>query len=68
MKYIKEEIDIIIAINPIQDYSGWAFRGCSRMGGAKRPPPKNLSQIPYNDETCHSYTFPKEGPKIIKIT
>ena len=37
-------------------------------GGQKGPPPKNLSHIPYNDETWHSYTLPKEDPKYIWIT
>ena len=34
-------------------------------GGQKDPPPKNLSHIPNNDETWHSYILPKEDPKII---
>ena len=34
-------------------------------GGGKIPPPKNLSNISYNDYTWHSYTLPKEDPKNI---
>ena len=43
--------------NPIQEGH---FRGCKRMGGEGA----NLSHISYNDETRHSYTLPKEDPKI----
>ena len=42
--------------NPIQEGH---FRGCKRIGGGA-----NLSHISYNDETRHSYTLPKEDPKI----
>ena len=37
-------------------------------GGAKSPPPPlyNLSHISYIDGTWHSYTLPKEDPKIQK--
>ena len=34
--------------------------------GQKSSPPKNLSHIYYN-ETLHSYTLPKEDPKILWI-
>ena len=34
-------------------------------GGAKRPPPLNMSHIFYNDETWSSYKLPKEDPKNI---
>ena len=47
-------------VNPIQDGH---FRGCSRMGGSKSPH-TSLSHISCNDETWHSYTLPKEDPKI----
>ena len=55
------------SFNPIQDGH---FRGCSRMGGAKRPPSlKSVTHIiSYNDETLHSYTLPKEDPRNIWIT
>ena len=55
----------IYTFNPIQDGT---FRSCSPMGGKKSPlPPENLLRISYNDETWHSYTLPKEDPKIIWI-
>ena len=31
----------------------------------KGPPPLNLSQISYNNETWHSYTLPKDDSKNI---
>ena len=37
--------------------------GAAQRWGGERPPPENLSYIPYNDETWHSYTLPKEGPE-----
>ena len=36
--------------------------------GQKSLPPLNLSQIPNNNETWHSYTLPKEDAKNIWIT
>ena len=48
-------------INPIQD---GLFSGLLTDGrGAKRTPPK-ICHTSYNDETWHSYTLPKEDPKI----
>ena len=32
-------------------------------GGAFGPPPKNWPHTPYNDETWHSFTLPKEDHK-----
>ena len=51
-------------INPIHVRP---FRSCSRTG-ATRPPPKNLSQISYSNDTRRYYTLPKEDPKNIYIT
>ena len=36
-----------------------AAHGC---GGQKGP--SRICNTPYNDETCHIYTLPKEDPKI----
>ena len=41
-----------------------AAHGC---GGQKGPSTYNLSHIPYNDETWHSYTLPEKNPKNIWI-
>ena len=42
------------------------FGAAHRWWGAKKvPPPLNLWQISYNDETWHSYTLPKEDSKNI---
>ena len=59
-KSLKDEI----ILNPFQN---GLFRGCSRMGGAKKHPSQNLPHIFYNNETWHSYIVPKEDPKNIKI-
>ena len=52
-------------LNPIQD---GAFRGCSRMGGAKKLLLPKMSHIFCNDETWHSYTLRKENQKNLLIT
>ena len=59
-KYLKKEKSFYL-------YSGWPFLGLLRDGGKKQPLPiiYNLSHTPYNDETWHSYTLPKEDSKII---
>ena len=55
------KIKLILNVNPIQDGHFW---GCSRMMEQKAPSLLHLSHISYNDETWHSYTLPKEDPKI----
>ena len=55
------KIKLILNVNPIQDGHFW---GCSRMMEQKAPPLLHLSHISYNDETWHSYTLPKEDPKM----
>ena len=42
------------------------FGAADGWEGAKGPPSLKQSHISYNDETWHSYTLPKEYPKIYK--
>ena len=45
------------------------FEAAHRCGCMEnRSTPWNISHISYNDETCHSYTSPKEDPKNKWIT
>ena len=44
------------------------FGTAHRLGARKAPPPYNLSQISYNDETWNIYILPKEDPKNVWIT
>ena len=40
--------------------------GAARGWEAKGPPAENLSDISYSNETWHTYTLPKEDPKMCK--
>ena len=46
----------------VNSISGWAFSGLLTDGDAQ------ISHISYNNESCHSYTLPKEDPKNIWLT
>ena len=61
-KLINFCIFLLPHINPIQD---GPFRGCSRMGGQKRPLPKSYHICPTMMK-LGSYTLPKEDQKIYK--
>ena len=42
------------------------FGAAHRWGGAKRPPPKkSVTHTSYNDETWHTFAWPKEDPENI---
>ena len=48
-------IEYCISVLRLQVHNSWT---------AKTPPSLKSSHITYNDETWHSYTLPKENPKI----
>lgn len=49
-------------LNPFEDTPFW---GSSQIREASFPPPPilNLLHKSHNDETCHSYSSPREDPK-----
>ena len=55
---------IIWILTALTLFRAGLFGAAHGWGGAKSPPPYNLSHIPCKDETWHSYTLPKEDSKI----
>ena len=59
-KVLFENIYTILALLTMGLFFGFFF---TDWGDQKGSPPKNMSYIPYNDNTWHSYTLPKEDQK-----